>query len=66
VAVGWQVYALTNSAFALGMVRLVQFIPTVVLIFVTGHAADRYDRNRVRRGAKTLAATLGTPEAVPP
>jgi MFS family permease len=47
VAVGWQVYALTNSAFALGMVGLVQFIPTAVLIFVAGHAADRYDRKRV-------------------
>src|ERR1022692_4665157 len=47
VAVGWQVYALTGSAFALGMVGLVQFIPTAVLVFVAGHAADRYDRKRV-------------------
>ena len=47
VAVGWQVYALTNSAFALGMVGLVQFLPTAVLTFVAGHAADRYDRKRV-------------------
>jgi MFS family permease len=46
VAVGWQVYALTNSAFDLGMVGLVQFIPTVVLIFAAGHIADRYDRKR--------------------
>jgi hypothetical protein len=27
VAVGWQVYALTSSASALGMVGLMQFIP---------------------------------------
>ena len=47
VAVGWQVYALTGSAFDLGMVGLVQFIPTMVLIFAAGHAADRYDRKRV-------------------
>lgn len=47
VAVGWQVYALTHSAFALGMVGLVQFLPTAVLTFVAGHAADRYDRKRV-------------------
>jgi MFS family permease len=47
VAVGWQIYALTNSAFALGMVGLVQFIPSALLVFVTGHAADRYDRKRV-------------------
>ena len=47
VAVGWQVYALTGSAFDLGLVGLVQFIPSAVLTFVAGHAADRYDRKRV-------------------
>ena len=47
VAVGWQVYALTNSAFDLGMVGLVQFVPTALLTFAAGHAADRYDRKRV-------------------
>jgi MFS family permease len=47
VALGWQIYALTSSAFDLGMVGLVQFIPTAVLVFVAGHAADRYDRKRV-------------------
>src|ERR1700691_4790196 len=47
VAVGWQIYALTGSAFDLGMVGLVQFVPTAVLVFVAGHAADRYDRKRV-------------------
>lgn len=47
VAVGWQVYALTSSAFDLGMVGLVQFLPTAILVFVAGHASDRYDRKRV-------------------
>lgn len=47
VAVGWQVYALTGSAFHLGMVGLVQFLPTAILTFVAGHAADRFDRKRV-------------------
>lgn len=47
VAVGWQVYALTASAFALGMVGLVQFLPTALLVFIAGHASDRYDRKRV-------------------
>ncbi|RYD84305.1 MAG: MFS transporter, partial [Sphingomonadales bacterium] len=47
VAVGWQVYELTGSAFALGMVGLVQFLPTALLTFIAGHAADRYDRKRV-------------------
>jgi MFS family permease len=47
VAVGWQVYALTNSPFDLGMAGLVQFLPTVLFIFVAGHVADRHDRRRV-------------------
>jgi MFS family permease len=47
VAVGWQIYELTGSAFDLGMVGLVQFIPSALLVFAAGHAADRYDRKRV-------------------
>jgi MFS family permease len=47
VAVGWQIYDLTSSAFDLGMVGLVQFIPMAVLVFAAGHAADRYDRRYV-------------------
>lgn len=44
VAVGWHVYALTDSPFHLGMVGLVQFVPMALLTLVAGHAADRYDR----------------------
>ncbi|KWV51529.1 MFS transporter [Bradyrhizobium macuxiense] len=47
VAIGWQIYDLTGSAFALGMVGLVQFLPTALLVFVAGHAADRFERRRV-------------------
>ena len=59
VAVGWQIYQLTGSAFYLGMVGLVQFIPSALLIFIAGHAADRYDRRRVVQlcqSAQALAA----------
>jgi MFS family permease len=47
VAVGWQIYQLTGSAFYLGMVGLAQFVPNALLVFIAGHAADRYDRRRV-------------------
>ncbi|MFT4121639.1 MFS transporter [Bradyrhizobium sp.] len=47
VAIGWQIYDLTGSAFDLGLVGLVQFLPTALLVFVAGHAADRYERKRV-------------------
>ena len=51
MAIGWQVYDLTGSAFDLGMVGLVQFLPTALLVFVAGHAADRYERKRVVQSA---------------
>jgi MFS family permease len=47
VALGWQLYALTNSAFDLGLVGLAQFLPTALLTLLAGHVADRYDRRRV-------------------
>ena len=54
VAVGWQVYALTGSAFALGMIGLVQFLPSALLVFVAGHAADRHDRKRMLQICQTI------------
>ena len=47
VAIGWQLYDLTGSAFDLGLVGLVQFVPVVVLTLVVGQVADRYDRRAV-------------------
>jgi MFS family permease len=47
VAIGWQVYDLTGRAFDLGMVGLVQFLPTAILLFIAGQAADRFERKRV-------------------
>ena len=44
VAVGWQIYALTKSAFYLGLVGLVQFVPMVLLTLVVGIIADRFNR----------------------
>ncbi|WP_446744810.1 MFS transporter [Silvibacterium acidisoli] len=47
VAVGWQVYALTHSTFALGMVGLVQFLPMLLLMLLVGHVADRFNRRTI-------------------
>ena len=47
VAIGWQMYDLTGSPFALGLVGLVQFVPSLVLALYVGHAADRYDRRTI-------------------
>ncbi len=51
VGVGWHVYELTGDPFALGLVGLVTFLPSVPLLLVSGHLADRVDRRRVVAGA---------------
>jgi MFS family permease len=56
LAIGWQVYELTNSAFDLGLVGLIQFVPAVVLTLLIGHAADRYDRRLIVRLAQSVYA----------
>lgn len=54
VAIGWQVYAIARmtrsvpqSAFLVGMVGLVQFLPLFALTLTAGAAADRHDRRRI-------------------
>lgn len=49
VAVGWQIYDITNSAFALGLIGLVQFAAPLLLSLVAGEVADRYDRRTIIR-----------------
>ncbi len=44
VAVGWQVYDMTRNPLDLGLVGLSQFLPALLLVFVTGTVADRYPR----------------------
>ncbi len=56
VAVGWQMYELTNSPFHLGLIGLVQFIPAVGLFVFTGHVADHYDRRWVTFVAQLIEA----------
>jgi MFS family permease len=55
VAIGWQIYALTKSALALGLVGLAQFLPTAAFIFIAGHAADRFDRKRIVQACQIVA-----------
>ena len=47
VALAWQMYDLTNSAWDLGLVGLLQFIPALLLTLPAGHFADRYHRGHI-------------------
>lgn len=70
IIIGWQVYGLARqtmdvqeSAFLLGMIGLVQFVPLFLLTPIVGLVADSVDRRWIVRGTTALlcavAATLG-------
>jgi MFS family permease len=47
VALGWQMYDLTGSAWDLGLIGLYQFAPALLLSLWAGHVADRHHRGRI-------------------
>lgn len=47
VAVAWQMYDITGSAWDLGLVGLFQFIPALLLTLPAGQVVDRIRRSRV-------------------
>jgi len=58
VAIGWQMYDLTHSAWDLGLVGLVQFAPALLLTLPAGHVVDQHHRGRI------LSACVGVQTAV--
>ncbi len=62
VAVGWQMYELTGSAWDLGLVGLLQFMPALLLVLVAGHVVDQFHRARIAAlcmlAQVAIAATL--------
>jgi MFS family permease len=46
-AINWQIYALTGSLVALGLVGLVRVVPIIVLSLLGGVVADTYDRRKL-------------------
>ena len=54
IVIAWEVYdlaretmSLAESAFAVGMIGLVQFLPLFALTLIAGETADRHDRRRI-------------------
>jgi MFS family permease len=46
-ALGKHLYDITDSELALGLLGLVEFLPALLLLPLTGSAADRFDRRKV-------------------
>jgi MFS family permease len=53
-AIAWHVYALSHSAFHLGLIGLVQFVPVLGLMLVGGALADTYDRRTIMMMAQAV------------
>ncbi|WP_022981296.1 MFS transporter [Ideonella sp. B508-1] len=58
VALGWQMYDLTRSAWQLGLVGLVQFVPALLFTLPAGHLVDRHDRRRLLALSLSLQCTV--------
>ena len=61
VAVGWQIYDLTNNPLDLGLVGLVQFFPLIAMSIIAGQVLDLFDRRMIAgvcQIGKALAALM--------
>ena len=56
VSVGWEIYDITRDPLYLGYVGLVQFLPPLLLVLVTGLAADRFNRRLIMASCLALEA----------
>ena len=61
VSVGWQIYDITRDPLFLGYVGLVQFLPALLLVLVTGLAADTFPRRVIMAvclGVETIGGLI--------
>jgi len=64
VAVPYQIYLLTHSSLAVGLLGLFQAVPIVVAGLYGGALADRFDRRRLQLIGKSLVATTSIALAI--
>lgn len=59
-AIAWHLYSLTGSAFDLGLIGAVQFVPALFLALPAGLASDHFERRRLVQLAQsaTFAVTV--------
>ncbi len=54
VAVGWELYERTGSAWSLGLVGLFELAPVLFFMIPAGNAADRFPRRNIAMVAQTI------------
>jgi len=60
VALAWQIYDISGSAWDLGLVGLAQFVPALLLTLPAGQLVDRVDRRGVLATSLILQAVAAT------
>ena len=63
-AILWHVFEVSGSAFHLGLIGLVQFLPAPIFMLIGGAVADTYDRRRIIMLAQVVPLVSGTILAV--
>jgi MFS family permease len=58
VALGWQMYDMSGSAWNLGLVGLAQFLPALLLTLPAGHLVDQHDRRLLLAGSLGLQCAV--------
>ena len=64
VALAWQIYLLTHSPIALGLLAAFRIVPVIVLALGGGVMADAFDRRRVMLATQTIMAATSVALAV--
>jgi MFS family permease len=58
VSIGWQVYAISHSAFDLGLIGLCEFVPLLLLALPVGQLSDRVSRRALLVAALVISAVV--------
>ena len=58
VVLPWQIYQLTHSSAMVGLVGVAEFVPMLLMAFVGGNLADRFDRRSLVRMAESALALV--------
>lgn len=64
VVIGFQIYRLTHSPFALGMLGLIEAIPALSLVLVGGYVADYFNRQRILLAMRAMSLACAMALAV--
>lgn len=47
VVVGWQIYEITKDPLSLGLIGLAEAIPSIIILFFSGHITDTNERKKI-------------------